>query len=243
MDENKLLDCVGTVAWRDHSRELGFDIAVAANGSIFIDLGSRALTSDNLWLHKAHLQKSPTVELLSLEGYTQDRYRITSDSIHLTECGISSTPTSVTLTARSTASRLIIQNAEAIGSSGAVWKVGSYVSGFRRFGPVGGQDAIGRIAVAAGAQVEDHQRINGLVTVNATLKDGQNRGSWLSAVEQKTRRILDILSFADGHFLRTSIRKMFRNGKLHTINLEGARPTSQPYKPPFRICNSTQCSR
>jgi hypothetical protein len=225
--------CEGILSWGGHSLKLTFDLIVLKNGEIIIDFGSQPLTNDNIWIEMAYSPKKPTVEVLALEGTTSEGYLIKSDSVFLKKCNLSSDQNGSAITVEATASQIDIRVLNEATKTIDEARVDFLVAGLRCFEQIKIENDLGEIYIAGSSKVEDFTKICGLVSLRKHISDNDSFDNWLESVKEQAERIQNLLSFATGRFLKTSILRVYRGGTLSNLTLYRRFSDARPYKPPF----------
>jgi hypothetical protein len=94
-------------------------------------------------------------------------------------------------------------------------------------------DAPERAIIKAPMKVDDFDTLAGSVDIPFHVDDQHTIDARLEKASISCRRILDVISFATGRYLRVSIEEVFHGRNLYRATLLGKRPSPQPYKPPF----------
>lgn len=229
----KFEGCDGILAWNKYSLKLPFDLIVSVDGEIRIDLGSQPLTNDNIWIEIAFLQKGDKAEVLMLEGTTSEGYILRSDSIYLTKSGIFSDQNGSVITAEATASQIDIRVLKEASTTIGEMQVDFLIAGLQCFRPIKIDHEVGEIYIAGSSKIKDFSRICGIVSVKKQITANDDYNKWLELVKEQVRRVQDLLSFANGRFLRTNVLKVFQGRELSNIILFRIFSKARPYKPPF----------
>jgi len=229
--------CEGALSWDGHSLKLTFDLTVSRNGEIKMDFGSQPLTDDNIWIAMAYSQKRPTVEVLALEGTTSEGYLLKSNSVFLKKCNLSSDENGSVMTVEATASQTEIRVLKEATETTNEARADFLVAGLQCFGQIKIEHELGEIYIAGSSKVEDFSEICGLVSLRKDVVDNDSFDSWLVSVTEQVDRIQNLLSFANGRFLKTSILRIYRGGTLSRLTLYRRVSDSRPYKPPFSYLN------
>ncbi len=96
--------------------------------------------------------------------------------------------------------------------------------------------AAGDVAISGNVKSDDYSVVSGDVAIRCSTK-GKSLDLWLESVDAEVARILDVVSFADGHFMRPTAREVYRGKKLARIDFLGSSQGSAPHKPPLHWLN------
>lgn len=229
----KFEGCEGVLSWEKHALKLHFDLIVSIKGEIRINFGSQSLTNDNIWIEIAHIQKSTTAEILKLEGTTSEGYLIRSESIFLTKSDISSDNNGSLITVEATASKIDIRVLEESPSIKTDITADFWIAGLQCFETIKIEHQLGEITIAGATKLKDFSKICGVIRLKNKNGGNRNYSEWLKSVEEQVERIQNILSFANGRYLRTNILKLYQGENLSHITLYRRFSNARPYKPPF----------
>lgn len=234
--------CHGTLSWsqsgKRHEAPIGFSLEVDKTGRIRLEIEDQPLSQTNFWIHTAFSGSSPTVASLRLEARNADGYVLRSDSVHLSSVGTHSTPDSATLRMAASASHLTVLAEQDDSVLPSEFQVEYWVAGLRWFRGARFATATGEVAIAGDVKVDDYSKVSGEIAVRSSAKD-KTLDAWLLAVDEEVNRILDIVSFADGHFMRPTVRQAFRDTKLTRVEFLGSRHGASPHKPPLHCLDFT----
>jgi len=230
-------NCRGTLSWDEGGQPQGlpmsFAIAVDNCGNVRITFDPEPLTANAFRLKAASLSKSPLAPRFSLSGTTADGHEVRSDAIWIKRVHAGGDPKAPTLDLEATASRLDVVMAGASHLPGAEWHVEHWIPGLQCLGTIDVETASGHVLIRGSTKINDWNQISGLVAIRKALPTDEDPGDWIDTADVTARRVLDALSFADGHFLRTSVKRICREDTLTRIEFYGAQRTSSPYKPPL----------
>ena len=229
----KFEGCDGVLSWDEYSLKLPFDLIVSIDGEIQINFGSHPLTNDNIWIKIAHLQKSSTVEVLTLEGTTSEGYILRSDSIYLTKSDMSSDQNGSMITVEATASQIDIRVLKEATTRTGETRVDFLIAGLQCFKPIKVEHELGEIYIVGSSKIEDFSRICGLISLKKQIAANDDYNKWLESVKEQVGRVQNLLSFANGRFLRTNILKVYQGETLSNLVLYRRFSNVRPYKPPF----------
>jgi hypothetical protein len=224
--------CEGILSWEKYTLKLHFDLIVTIEGEIQIDVEAQPLSDDNIWVEIAYLQKSATAEILKLKGRTSEGYCLESDSVFLTKSHTSTDKNGSVIKVEATASHIDIRVLkEAPTESGAI-RADFWVAGLQCFQPIKIKNESGEIYIAGSSKIDNFSKICGIVS-QKTQGPEKTDEKWFESVKEHAERILNILSFANGRFLRANILKVYQGEKLTDIVLYRHFSNNRPYKPPF----------
>jgi len=233
----KYEECKGVLSWSNHSLNLTFKLTASKNGKINIDLGSQPLTDENIWISIAYSQKRPILEYLTLEGTTSEGYLVKSDSVFLKKCNLSSDHNGPTIAMEATASQIDILVTNETTTTNDEVRADFLVAGLQCFGQFKIEHELGEVYIAGSSKIEDFSEICGIVSLKKNIFDNNYFDDWLDLVKKQAVRIQNLLSFANGRFLKTNVLKVYKGGVLSNLTLYRRFSDSPPYKPPFSHLN------
>lgn len=239
----KFPGCQGTLSLEQngerHQAAITFDVEVDQAGEIWLAIEEQSLTEENFWIQRVSLAPTPVVAALILEGRTAEGTILNSDSVHLTDARTTSTPSSTTLQLSAKAQRLTAVATNEVDVSSQEYKAEYWVAGLRWFGSKQFSAAEGEIAIAGNTNPEDYSKVTGRVAIRSPLH-GRSLDAWLSEIDAAVNRILDVVSFADGHFMRPAVRQVFSGDKFVKADFLGTNQGTPPYKPPLHWLNFSE---
>jgi hypothetical protein len=239
MDDDPLVQysgCRGTLSWDEsgthHEADVVFALEVDRTGRIRLDVEDQPLSSDNFWIKTANSSSSPIVAALSLEARNSEGHLLRSETVHLSSVGTYSTRDSAILQMEAQASQLTVLVDQEERTAADEYQVEYRVAGLRWFRGSRFTLSSGEVAIAGDVKVDDFTKVSGTVAIRSPAKD-QTLDSWLETADAEVRRILEVVSFADGHFMRATVRQVFQDKTLARIDFFGSRRGSAPHKPPL----------
>ena len=233
----KFEGCEGELIWKENKLKIQFNLFLIENGDIKIDFGSQPLTKDNIWIEIAFVQKGVKAEVLNLEGVTPEGYFLQSDSVFLTKSGTTSNQNGSFVSAEATASQIdIILSSEPPPLVGEM-QIEALVAGLQCFRQLKINHECGEIYVAGATKLDDYSKICGFVSLKRLIAENNEYEIWFEAAQNVLRRILDLLSFANGRFYQTNVLRIYHGGQLSKISIFRRISKTRPYKPPFSYLN------
>ena len=229
-------NCTGILSHDGNSIETSFDLTFSKNGKIQIFFNDQKFDNNTSWIYFASNQKTETTATFSLEGKTQDHFSLVSDSVWLTESNITSTPQSSALKIQGTAGQIDLQKRNDDSLKGDI-EVQFWIAGLKCFGSLEFKHGIGKILVRGNHAIKDFSEICGVCAIRKHLEGKGEYSSWFESVKEQSRRILDLLSFANGRFLQTNLIRVVQDEQLTSITLFNKTSHAEPYKPTFSHLN------
>lgn len=228
--------CHGTISWDDageeHNAVVTFVVDINRTGEIHLEFDDQVLTKENVWIKRAFSGSSSAVPALHLDGQTADGLVLSSESVHLTAVGTPSDQESVRLQVRAKAQRLTATAADRAGDEPYEFQAEYWVAGLRWFRGTTFTLPEGEVAVGGDVKPDDYAVMSGTVVIRSPSQQ-LSLDAWLSDADAAVRRILDVVSFADGHFLRPSVRQVFGDEELARVDFLGAGQGASPRQPPL----------
>lgn len=228
--------CRGTLSWDDtghrHQAAISFAVNVDQAGEIHLDIEDQQLAEDNLWINHAFSRSSPVVPMLQLDGHNADGLALHSDSVHLVSVHTSSTQGLTILRIRASAQRLTGLFTNEASDPTQEYQAAYWVAGMRWYGDTRFAVPEGEISISGDTTPDDYTAMTGTVGVRSPSQ-GRSLDSWIADIEPAIHRTLDVVSFADGHFMRPAVRQVFRDRQPARVDFLGAGQGSRPHQPPL----------
>ena len=231
----------GTLSWKHggklHDVTIAFSLEVDRTGRISLDIQEQVLTNANSWVMIASSASSPILPALNLEARNAERLVIRSEAVHVTYFGTRCTENLAIICMKAETSELTVLADNVALAPASECEVEYLITGLRWFGCATFDTPAGQIAIAGSAKIDDYSKISGRVVIRSPAND-KSLEFWLGATDAEVRRILDVVSFADGHFMRATVRQVFKHEKLVRIDFFGSRQ-DPPRQPPLHYLDFT----
>ncbi len=91
--------------------------------------------------------------------------------------------------------------------------------------------------VTGAANLTNYDELSGGVAIDSPFSGTSPTPQQLEMIDAEVRRLLDVLSLAEGRFMRWSIRQVWLGGQLHSALCRGPMPSSEPRFPLFSLLN------
>ncbi|WP_432799003.1 hypothetical protein [Poriferisphaera sp. WC338] len=232
--------CKGHLYWdtdgTQHKVAIAFTVEVDLSGEIHIAIEDQPLSNKNFEILKVHHGSSRIVQPLKLEGHNQEGLVFQSNAIHLTNAGTTSTPNKATLKLTAKAQQLTVYTADDTDDSAGSYQAEYLVVGLQWFHGTIFSIAEEKIEISGTVNPEDFSKITGSIIIRSSSNE-RTFSEWLNVADSTVDRILDVVSFADGHFMRPSTRRAFKDKTLAQIDFTGKGRGSKPYMPPLHPLN------
>jgi hypothetical protein len=211
----------GEVRVAESTSRLRWSITVESSGSITITFEPVEHTRETAWLLDVGMAQGRFLPRLNIRGTAADGVVVQSDSVHLLNVGTESDATGRRLRLSGDASKLRLVHRPAPETSRGL-HVSYFTVGMRVFGSPSVDTAIGRVTLAGPTTVDDPNHVHGQVHIEATGAD-RSFAEWLSECDRLVDRVLDMVSFAEGGFIRWSARRVDSEEGIIVIDCEGAK--------------------
>ena len=169
---------------------------------------------------------------LTLECQTAEGLMIRTDTAYLTKCELKSDSDGMKLIVHGSASNLDIHMSCPSPRASSKGRVEYHTVGQRGFGPIEAQSSCGLVRLSAPLKISP--TTNGVLSFE---KDVDNAKGWLAQCDELAISILNMLSLADGHLIRWSIRKVFEGDTFRRLTICGEKRAAQPHEPLFSHLN------
>ncbi len=231
--------CKGELRWKDFRVEIKFSVSCSSKGALKVNINSVPLTESTSWLLWVQEEKSPTLPYLTLSGSDGEGSLLQSEYIYLTSVGTRSTPRKTSITIEAEAAALEVKRIENIDltkpASGAV--VYYHTVGMAGFSGVSAPSSIGEITLQGPTRLDDYDRMSGLLAIEAYADEKQPLDAWLKNCDDIARAVLDIISLAEGAFIRWSLSRLFIENELVALWFRGPRASGPPREPLYSHLN------
>jgi len=193
------------------------------------------MTSDSAWLLKIGMADGKFVPRLGMRGTAAGGIVVESDYIHLRDVTTDSDAGGARLKLSGDASKLRLLY-RAMPETARGVHVIYFTVGMRAFGSPSAETAVGRVTLAGPTTLDDPNYVHGRIHVEAT-NDERPFPEWLSDCDRHVERVLDMVSFAEGGFIRWSVRRIETDQGLAVIDCEGAKSTGPAWDGAFHHLN------
>ncbi len=79
--------------------------------------------------------------------------------------------------------------------------------------------------------MDDYKRMSGLLAIEAKSDEYHPLDAWLNSCDEIARAVLDIISPAEGNFIRWSVRRLFIKNEIVALWFRGPRASGPPREP------------
>lgn len=212
----------GEVRLDEFASTLRWSVTVERCGAIAITFEPVEHTGQTAWLLDVGMAKGRFLPRLMMRGTSTDDVVVESSSVHLLDVRTESDAAGRRLSLGGDASKLRLIYRPMPESSRGVRLI-YFTVGMRGFGAPSVQTAVGRITLGGPTTIiEDPNLLDGEICIEAT---GAERpfAEWLSECDRLVERVLDMVSFAEGGFIRWSARRIESEEGIIVIDSEGTK--------------------
>jgi hypothetical protein len=241
MAEDSILEfknCKGEISYRGLSLGIEFHLSCARDGRISILPQRVPLSNESKFLLDLEGSQSRLVEEFTIAGYHEEGVRIESEHAYLSRCTVPSDKYGAYFDLEISANRLNLSWEEReAGGPPAALRVEYFVPGLRCFGLASAEASFGRVSVAGSTNLTNYSELSGVVAVDVSCSETSPAAQQLEAIDAGVRRLLQVLSLADGRFMQWSIRRLLSGGQLRSALFHGPMPSLEPRFPLFSYLN------
>ncbi|MCE5228853.1 hypothetical protein LLG95_04555 [bacterium] len=173
------------------------------------------------------------VETFSFSGYDKHGMKCESSFAYISHLGTICTPNVGKINFEISTNRLCIdrelKDAEHTGSTKVVY----FVPGLKCFGTVASETPYGNVKVSGVSETKEYDKITGAITVELPDDESPN----MDELDSLVRRVLDVLSLAEGRFMRWNYRGIFIDRQLKSMVCYGSTTKTEPRFPLFTHLN------
>ncbi|MEP6673064.1 MAG: hypothetical protein ABJF10_28140 [Chthoniobacter sp.] len=218
-----------------NSSPLRWTVIVERTGSVAVEFEPVELASQTSWLLTMGMIQGKFVPRVSMRGTAPDGIVVESDHIHLLNVNTESDAAGTRLSLSASASKLRLLYRRMPETSRGVHAI-YFTVGMRAFGSPSTNCPIGRITLAGPTTLDRPDDVQGRVHIEAT---GEERpfAEWLSACDREVERVLDMISLAEGGFIRWSVRRIETEEGLTVIDCHGAKGAGPAWDGVFHHLN------
>jgi hypothetical protein len=230
----RIKNCKGAITIGDKALEVVFDFSCDNYGEVTVDVAQIPLCDASMPLFRLDHARGRYAQKFKLRG-ANDEFVISTDSAHMVSSRQQSTrDEGTTLSPQVRASTFLVEAVTPVPASSSCL-VQYHVSGMVGAPLQQVESPVGKFMFQAPWRLEDHGLVSGILVVEAEgVTDVQD---WLRRCDDQVHAVLDILSFANGSFLRWSIRQHFVGGAMAAATYRGRQRTSRPNEPVFYSMN------
>lgn len=230
----EIVNCKGKLSWSGSSLEIEFKLSCGRDGGLTILPHPIPLSPQNRFLFDLSATRGRTAEKFVLSGLGPDREQIETKSAYLTHFTTRSNADGSFIDLEISTRHLeITWQHPQTSASGETIHLEYLVPGLRGFGSAEVEAPFGKVSVAGATKVEDYTELTGSITITAMLTPNSPEIIQLEQLDTRVRRLLDILSLADGRFMQWSIRRIVSEGQVRSAVLRGPIGSAEPKFPLF----------
>lgn len=235
----ELKNCNGEIHWRVFSLQIEFTLTCERDGRITISPIRIQLSKRSKFLIELHSTKGISVQQFSLSGYNLQGIRIKTNSAYLSYFEMLSTPKSIDIDFKISTDMLELSyELSSEQNPGKSLRLEYFVPGLQCHGTVSVETAYGKLEISGPTKVQNYDELTGIIAMEAPSNSHPFEPKRIDEIDSAVRRILDILSFAEGRFMRWSIRYILIEGRqVSSILFRGPMPSSKPRFPVFSYLN------
>ena len=211
----------GELRSTEHSSPLRWSMTIGRTGAVAASFNPVQVSQATAWLLSSWGAKGKFLPRLSIRGTTPDGITVESDHVYLVSHNTSSDSTGTTISLEGDVSQVrIIYHALPETSHGIITTY--FTIGMRAFRRPSVETALGRVTLSGPTEIDDPDHVNGRVHIEAPTED-RPVNEWLSDCDNLTKRVLDMVSLAEGGLIRWSVRQTATEDTLLTIDCEGTK--------------------
>lgn len=231
----ELKKCKGKIFYKDFSLDLEFILSCKQNGHISIIPKRIPISNQSKFLFDIEDSKDILVKTFSIIGESENSIQIKSDYTYLVGCGTPSDKSGSYFDIVISTNQLLVSwevqgdEDESLESL----QIEYLVQGLQCFGHVSTEAPFGNVNIAGCTKPTDYDLLSGRVLVDAPLSETSLSPDQIEIIDSGVRRLLDILSLAEGRFMKWSRRQIRLGGRLHSALFRGPMSSSKPIFPLF----------
>lgn len=230
-----LSEVEGQLSSAHNASTLRWSVTVGNNGAIALVFQPIDLTSATAWLFDAGFAQGRTLPRLSIRGATSDGIVVESDYVYVLDLNTTTDATGTKLFLSGNTSRLRLVYRRLPETSRGVHA--TYLTvGMRALGCPSVDTSLGSVTLVAPTKIDDPEHINSRVHIQAS-EDERPLAEWLSGCDRLVEQILDMISFAEGGFIRWSVRKIESEEGILAIDCDGAKGMGPAWDGAFHYLN------
>jgi hypothetical protein len=234
----EIINCKGKLSWSDSSLEIEFKLSCGRDGSLAISPNPIPISPQSKFLFDLSSTRSRTSEKFIFFGLGPDREQIETKSAYLTHFMTRSNAEGSFIDLEISTHHLEIrwQHPQTSASREPI-HLEYLVPGLRGFGSTEVEAPFGKVRVAGATEVEHYTELTGIVTITAMRHPNSSEATQLEELDARVRRLLDVLSLAEGRFMQWSIRRIVAEGQVRSAVFRGPMDSSEPRFPLFSFLN------
>lgn len=241
MSEGTILEltrCKGQLSWEGRSLGIQFKLSCGRDGNVVISPDPIPLSPQSKFLLDLYSTRSRTVEKFALFGSGPDGEQIEAKSAHLKRMSVPSNEERAFIDLEISTPHLDLtwQSPRTTALSEPI-HLEYLVPGLRCLGSVEVEASFGKVSIAGVTEVKDYGELTGIVRVTTTFGTDSSKATQLEKLDSGVRRLLDVLSLADGRFMQWSIRRVVSGGQVCSVVFRGPMRSSEPTFPLFSFIN------
>jgi hypothetical protein len=221
----------GRLLYQENETEAQWSVVVARNGSISLKFQPIPLTNSTKWLIGPAHPNAILLPALSLSGVTPEGVSMASESVSILSFGTpdDGTGPKMQLSAEALQLRVVYREPPAYAAN---LRLIYFAVGMTGHGSPSILTEAGELSIRAPSQVEEPNHITGEVILDSG-NVGRATETWLTKCDELAEQVLDMISFAEGHFIRWSIRRLESDKELLVLDCNGAKPTGPAHDAVF----------
>lgn len=218
--------------YQDKVADLSCKIELKPNGVVTWQSSPVVLSNDTWWLMPLMVPDTEVMTLVSFRAEVKDAGVITSESSYLTHhknSGAAGKPDTISVggeLARATLKYAPFPKE----STGLI--VRYFAIGMTGFNPVSVDSPIGKVTQTGNPTIENYNNLCGAIVIEAPAT-AMPFDNWLAECDRMASRVFDMYSFAQGRFIRWSIRQVQEGERVMEVEFLGAHSTGIPMWPVF----------
>jgi hypothetical protein len=226
---------VGEISSGGNTLPISLKFVCALSGRVSIDPEAIPLSRQSEFLLELGYSKARVVEEFSIRALNVDGVRLETNHAYIGRMGTRSDSTGAYIDLDvSTRNLTLYWKPSDLDAAGNNFRAEYLVPGLRGFGVAEAKMSYGIVGVSGASKVENYEDISGVVAVDVLRIGSLALPVDLSRIDADVRRVLDLISLADGHFMRWSIRRILLDGELHSVLFRGPMPSLNPK---FPLCS------
>ncbi len=233
----ELTNCQGKLTWSDNFLEINFKLSCRRDGSLLVscDPIPRSLQSNKFEMDRDSTQ-SRTVQQYTLTGLGPDGVQIATKYASVSVEKLISQSNFIDLELSIQYLELDWQSTKT-DVSREIIALEYQIPGLECLGSIEVEAPFGKVGVAGATKVEDYRELTGIITITARPNPNLPEATQLKEIDSAVRRLLDVLSLAEGRFMEWSIRNRFSDDQIRSGVFRGPKHSSESRYPLFSFLN------
>lgn len=211
--------------------EMQWSVQMGNDGAISLSFQPVEVRRDTAWLMDVAYSNTTLLPSLSMSGTTPDGVKISSENVHIISITTTSAGNESTMQVVGKALRLRATYRE-VPADSIDLTLTYFAVGMTGFGSPSTVTTAGRVSVYGPTQIDNPDDINGEVVFESP-SETRSTENWIKECDALAEQVLDMVSFAEGHFIRWSVRRLKSNSGLITLDCDGAKPTGPAHDAVF----------